>query len=187
MNDDFLKEVFKETNAHIRATEQKSLVLTGAFVGFYLNGFIYVLKGQGIVSANVTEPLVVLAFHLLLLFIGTVVYVMQLWYRAWKEHYLTVCFEIRKHCEATPSSESVFPYWLRTQRTEGGKFSFDNLVMYVTLLVNLGVLFLIAEDVHGLLKASTAAPFTIGGLFLGYVIAVVLIHSRMRSTSFLAA
>ena len=187
MNDDFLKEVFKETNAHIRASEQKSLVLTGAFVGFYLNVFIYLLKGQGIVAANVTEPLIVLVFHVLLLFIGTVVYTMQLWYRAWKEHYLTVCFEIRKHFVATLSSESVFPYWLRTQRTENGRFSFDNLVMYVTLLVNLGVLFLIAEDVLGLLKASATVPFTIGDLCLWYVIVVLLIHSRIRSTSFLAA
>ena len=187
MNDDFLKEVFTETNAHIRATEQKSLVLTGAFVGFYLNGFIYVLKGQGIADSNTTDPFVVLVFHLLLLFIGTVVYVMQLWYRAWKEHYLQVCIEIRKHFEPTPSTESVFPYWMRSLATENGRFSFDNLVMYVTLLVNLGVVFLVAEDAHGFLKANGATPFVIGGLFLAYTAAVLAIHSRMRGTSFLAA
>ena len=187
MDNDYLREVFKETNAHIRATEQKSLILTGAFVGFYLNGFIYVLKGQGISASNAVDPLVIAAFHLLLLFVGSVVYVMQLWYRAWKEHYLQVCLDIRKHFEPTPNSESVFPFWLRDVVATGGRFSFDNLIMYVTLLVNLGVLFLIAQDTQDLLKASAAATFVIGAIFLAYLTLVSVIHKKMRNPLFLAA
>lgn len=96
MDKDFLKDVFKEVNAHIRATEQKSLVLTGAFVGFYLNGFVNVLRGYGVAQSDATSPLIVLLFHLVLLFVGSVVYTMQLWYRAWKEHYIQTCVELRK-------------------------------------------------------------------------------------------
>lgn len=187
MDKDFLKEVFKETNAHIRATEQKSLILTVAFVGFYLNGFVYVLKGQGIAASNAAAPLIVFAFHLLLLFVGTVVYVMQLWFRAWKEHYLLVCLNIRKHFEASPNPESAFPYWLRDIAIHTGRFSFDNLIMYVTLLVNLGVLFLIAQDTQGLMNASSAASFVIAGTSLAYVGLVVTVHTKMRGSSFLPA
>jgi hypothetical protein len=135
----------------------------------------------------VADPVIVLAFHLLLLFIGTVVYVMQLWFRAWKEHYLLVCLNIRKHIEAAPNPEGVFPYWLRDIPTDSGRFSFDNLIMYVTLLVNFGVLFLIAQDTQDLMSASSAASLVIAGTSLAYVGLVVTVNVKMRGSAFLPA
>ena len=187
MDKDFLKEVYKETNAHIRATEQKSLVMTGAFVGFYLNGFTGVLKGQGIAASNFVDPWIVILFHLALLAVGTIVYVMQLWYRAWKEHYMIVCFEVRKQFVPIMESESPFPYWLRQIPTPGGRFSFDNLVMYVTLLVNIGVLFLVANDVLEFVKNQNAATLSIAAIFVAYLALVTTANRVMRNPTFLEA
>src|SRR5262245_61468693 len=188
MNDDFLKEVFKETNAHIRATEQKSLILTGAFVGFYLNGFLSVLKGQGIAESPFAEPWLIVTFHVALLFIGVVVYVMQLWYRAWKEHYMDVCLELRKHFVPAAVSETPFPYWIRLTPLAAGRFSVDNLIMYVTFLVNLGVLALLAYDIHRYYAESgICAIIGIAAMVLAYLAGATQIHSVMRNPAFLRA
>jgi hypothetical protein len=187
MDKDFLKEVFKETNAHIRATEQKSLVMTGAFVGFYLNGFTGVLKGQGIAASSFADPWLVILFHLALLVVGTIVYAMQLWYRAWKEHYMVVCFELRKQFVPILDSEAPFPYWLRQMPKAEGRFSLDNLVMYVTLLVNMGVLFLVANDILEFVKNQNAAILSIAGAFVAYLTLVTTANRVMRSPTFLHA
>ena len=187
MDKDFLKEVFKETNAHIRATEQKSLFMTGAFVGFYLNGFTSVLKGQGITAATFADSWLVVLFHVALLVVGTIVYVMQLWYRAWKEHYMIVCFELRKHFIPVVENEAALPYWIRQTPTRGGRFSLDNLVMYVTLLVNVGVLFLVANDVLEMQKNQNAATLAIAAIFAGYLALVTTVNRVMRNPTFLDA
>lgn len=187
MDKDFLKEVFKETNAHIRSTEQKSLVLTGAFVGFYLNGFLSVLKGQGLTAANSADPSLVLLFHFGLLMIGTIVYIMQLWYRAWKEHYMVVCFELRKHFVPVVENEGPFPYWIRKLPTAGGRFSMDNLIMYVTLLINVGVVILIADDILEISRTTDVAIWAIAGLFVAYSALVARLGFAMRKPTHLIA
>jgi hypothetical protein len=161
--------------------------MTGAFVGFYLNGFTAVLKGQGISAASFADPLVVVLFHLVLLAVGTIVYVMQLWYRAWKEHYIEVCYGLRQHFIPSIENESPFPFWLRRAPTTGGKFSFDNLVMYVTLLVNVGVLFLLAYDILELVNNPKVANLGIAALFVAYLALTSALNRRMRSPGFLDA
>jgi hypothetical protein len=146
-----------------------------------------VLKGQGIADSNAADPLIVLLFHLVLLFVGSVVYIMQLWYRAWKEHYIQVCFELRKHFIPVVETGVVVPFWLRTTPALSSHFSYDNLVMYVTLLVNIGVLFLISSDIPELFKGASYASTFIGAVFIAYMVLVAFIHKKMRGSNFLDA
>lgn len=59
--------------------------------------------------------------------------------------------------------------------------------MYVTLIVNIGVLFLISSDILKMLGAASWASTLIGATFIVYLALVAMIHQKMRGTDFLIA
>lgn len=81
-NQDFLFLVFTETNEHIRATDEKSVLMVGSFIALI-----------GVLAALVFgEDVVKWQYFILSVFIlivGHCVYMLQSWYRKWKEHYLS--------------------------------------------------------------------------------------------------
>jgi len=88
----FLMEVFKETGAHLRTTKRKSLIVTGAYIGLF-SVFLSSLARTCLSDPPVTLSCswLSIGIQMFFLLIGTCIYVMQQWYRAWKEHYLEVC------------------------------------------------------------------------------------------------
>jgi hypothetical protein len=112
INNDFLKEVFKESNSHLRATDRKSLIVTGAYIGLFSVFLSSVAIGRWS-EINMMSMWLQIAVQLFFLVVGTCIYIVQQWYRAWKEHYIDVCVNIRKHFMPDTDYPGVLPYWLR--------------------------------------------------------------------------
>lgn len=106
---EFLIAVFHETNEHMRNTEQKYLIITAAYLG------LASAISSTVVSSVGTASRATLTSHFLLLLMGSMVYVMQGWYRSWKLHYLNVCQSACAHFfDVAPiPDEKILPYWLR--------------------------------------------------------------------------
>ncbi len=166
MDRNFLIEVFKESNSHIRATDRKSLVVTGAYISLFSLLLTSLLRRgpDGLQSPSWAE-IAVLAFFLL---IGSCIFVMQQWYRAWKEHYIRVCFEIRHHVLPKFEPDGVLPYWLRHQMPQS-IISIDNLLKHLTAVVNIVLLFLMCYELMNLLQNRNLAFLIVAALFIGYV------------------
>ena len=75
---DFLMEVFKEVNAHIRATDRKSLLVTGAYISLFSVFLSSVAIGRwsGSSTSSTWAQLTVQAFFLV---VGSCIYIMQQW------------------------------------------------------------------------------------------------------------
>ncbi len=116
---DFLKEVFTETNAHIRATDRKSLLVMNSYIGLFSVFLSSLAIGRWSGSGS-PSPWVQIVVQTFFLVVGSCIYIMQQWYRAWKEHYIEVCLNIRKpfhggrkHFMAEADYPGILPYWLR--------------------------------------------------------------------------
>ena len=77
---DFLFSIFAELNEHIRATDEKNVLITGSYVA--LIAVVIAVLIDKIDTISLTYFL----FSLFILLIGFCVFMLQLWYRAWKEH-----------------------------------------------------------------------------------------------------
>lgn len=90
----FFLELFKEIGAHIRTTEQKSLMVTGAYIGLF-SIFLSNLINSCLGLSQLKFSWLSVAIQLFFLLMGTCIYIMQQWYRAWKEHYLDISLRIK--------------------------------------------------------------------------------------------
>jgi hypothetical protein len=163
---DFLKYLFREINAHIRATDQKSLSVTGAYMGLFSVYLTTVAIGRWEVSQ--VSPWVEVAIQVFFLCVGTCIYVMQQWYRAWKEHYIDVCLNIRKYFMPDAEDIAILPYWLRHGPVES-RMSIDNVLKYLTAMMNFVLVFIILYRVLTLVRDRNLGILTIALLILGYV------------------
>ena len=90
------------------------------------------------------------AFSLFNLLIGFCVFMIQLWYREWKEHYLQICYNIASNFKL---DEQFLPCWLRVHK-EKRKFSADNFLLLITFLINIGIFFYSSYLLWNLIKCS---------------------------------
>lgn len=170
----FLIEVFKESNSHIRATDRKSLIVTGAYISLFSLLLTSVAARRG--SELPPSPWVQIAVHGFFLVVGSCIFVMQQWYRAWKEHYIDVCLEIRKEFLPDLDRPGIVPFWLRREVPES-RISIDNLLKHLTAAVNFVLLFLICYDVMSLLPNRNLAILILAAMILAYM---TLIYSTDR-------
>jgi hypothetical protein len=164
---DFLIEVFKETNSHIRATDRKSLLVTGAYISLFSLFLSSVSIGRWSDSTP-PPPWVQIGVQGFFLMVGSSIFVMQQWYRAWKEHYIDVCIEIRKKFMPEVEHLIVLPYWLRYEMYES-RISIDNLLKYLTTAVNFVLVFLICYDLMNILPNRNLAILIVAAVILAYV------------------
>ena len=132
---EFLMQVFTETGAHIRATDRKSLIVTGSYIGLF-SIFLSSLAQTCLTGSPITFSWLSVAIQTFFLLVGTCIYIMQQWYRAWKEHYLEVSLAIRKEFvddNRISSNDKILPYWLRREVPES-RISIDNLLKHVTVI-----------------------------------------------------
>lgn len=145
---DFLRDVFTETWAHIRATDRKSLIVAGSYIGLF-SIFLSRLADTCLTGGAVSFSWLSVAIQAFFLLIGTCIYVMQQWYRAWKEHYLDVSIRIRKEFiddKRMADDDKILPYWLRREVPES-IISIDNLLKHVTAIINFIIVILISYQV----------------------------------------
>jgi len=185
MSQTFLYDLFKITNDHIRATERKYLIITGAFIGLF-SALLSSVPPDFISSIQEVPQLTKsISIHIFLLIIGSFVYLMQNWYRAWKEHYLDVCISIRRHL-AADLSDSLMPYWLRQEIPEN-RIAVDNLLKILTIIVNLLLVAFISFEIIELVSNLRVAIIAVIILVLGYLIFLYTVDRTMRKSNILYA
>lgn len=182
---DFLREVFKEANSHIRATDRKSLFVTGAYISLFSLFLSSAVAGRWSVAPSPT-PWAQAAVQAFFLVVGSCIFVMQQWYRAWKEHYIDVCFEIRKVLMPEVDPPSVLPYWLRHGLPDS-RISIDNLLKYLTTGVNFLLVFLICYDFMTGIANKNLAILIVTAVVLAYLAFIYATNRAIRKSKRLFA
>ncbi len=183
---DFLLALFQETNDHMRNTEQKYLIITAAYIGLISVLASTSNENQLLSNQHSFRPtLFSILTHSFLFVIGSGVYMMQTWYRTWKEHYLNVCVNIRQHFIKTETQDNLclFPHWLRKDKPKS-KLLVDNIMQHLTLFTNAIVAVLIAIEIWIFRKNYFISVVTVLILVLIYLLYV---KYKMRKSSFLFA
>jgi len=165
---DFLKEVFKEANSHIRATDRKSLAVSGAFIGLFSIYLSSVAVGRWSNNSDSLTLVVHVAVQAFFLSIGICIYIMQQWYRAWKEHYIEICLNIRKQFMPDSDYPGVLPYWLRHELPES-RMSVDNLLKSLTGIVNFVLVFIMSYNLLEIIIDRKLGILVVAMLILSYV------------------
>jgi len=185
LNKDFLKEVFKETNSHIRATDRKALAVSGAFIGLFSVYISSVALGRW--SGSGVEALAVqIAVQTFFLIVGICIYVVQQWYRAWKEHYIDVCMNIRKQFMPDQDYPGLLPYWLRHESAES-KMSIDNVLKNLTGVVNLVFVFILSYNLLEIISNRNLALLVVVMLILSYLAVIYLADRNIQKKRILFA
>ena len=108
---------------------------------------------------------------------------MQQWYRAWKEHYVDVSLRIRtKFITDESMSENydkMLPYWLRKEWS-GSRISVDNLLKFVTLIINFIIVILISYQILELRQKNSLAILVVVLIILAYIGLILLTHYRIN-------
>lgn len=134
----YLNNLFKVINDHIRSTERKYLIITGAYVAL----FSYFAKSTNLdqlFSSTDKINIHIIISHGIFWMFGLCVYIMQYWYRIWKEHYIDTSYNINKVLSEESIDDEVLPYWLRKKNNNPG-LSIDSLLSYLSIFINLLVL-----------------------------------------------
>jgi len=125
INDKFLFSVFAETNQHLRATDEKAVVVGGSFVSL-IGIVLSIIIGKLEISWSF------FIFSIFILILGFVTYMIQLWYQRFKQHYIEISRNIASEFAIRNKN---LPFWLR--KTHPG-FSADNFFLTLTSLIILG-------------------------------------------------
>lgn len=135
--------IFSELNDHVRNTEQKSIAIS-------LSHITIVAIILSLVDSDTYKLVDGSAKNFgtlsVLLIVGVVVFVLQYWYRIWKEHYISI---IRNIVYSWNINEDFTPYWMRRHRNTQG-IKFDNVFMIFSLCLNTGIILLIYYNIFGL-------------------------------------
>ncbi len=131
-------ELFKELNAHIRACDNKSMALSGAYVASIL--YLYSNRAGGFFLRgldglpNISDFSTNLTFLLSVIFVGCVVLFVQIWYRGWKVHYM---FLLNEMYQNSREELVLAPAWMRSKPR---MFSYDLIFRILPIYVNAVVL-----------------------------------------------
>lgn len=159
---DFLFTIFTETNEHIRATDEKRVLITGSYIALIAVIIVVLLDKTN------TNSLTYFIFSLFILLIGSCVYILQLWYRAWKEHYLEICYNIASNFKL---EENFLPFWLREHRGVR-KFSADKVLSLITGLINFGVISFSLYSLGNLIDYPRISQICFLSLYISLIVVV---------------
>lgn len=166
---EFLFNVFSEVNDHIRATDEKQIIIAGPFIAL-----IAVLTAQLIDKLNMISW-IQLFFLIFISLIGFCVLMLQFWYREWKEHYLEICHNIASNFIL---EEEFLPFWLR-QKSKKRKFSADNFLLFLTFIINIGSVSYSLYILWNLLQYSFFLKFTII-ILISMIYLLLLIYTKKK-------
>jgi hypothetical protein len=180
-NNVFEMEVFRQVNEHLRATERKYWLASGAYISLFVI-FINRLTEADIILAtpavaDVFSAWKAIATHFFIGMFGLVVYLMQNWYRAWKEHYLDVLYEIRLKAYPDENNKKYLPYWLQENNQEQ-PLSVDNSLKLIIFLINIGFSILVCVELMSVFSGSLGISLGIGGVVL-FLVAVWIIEKTI--------
>jgi|GEM_PF-6493660 len=186
---EFEIEVFRQVNEHLRATDRKYWLASGAFISLFVI-FISRLSEGGIVFSppkpdELFEAWKAITMHSFIGLFGLIVYLMQNWYRAWKEHYLDVLHELRRKIYPDDNKKKYLPFWLR-ENTPEQPISVDNSLKLIIFLLNTGFSILVCVELINVLPGSLGIGLGIGGIVL-YLVAIFVIEKTITKSKRLNA
>ncbi len=166
--------VFSEINEHMRNTENKYLTISTSYIGLIavVISLIYSNKNNSIIDYKSQTIIIYSSISI----IGCLVYIIQKWYRMWKEHYLDIAQEIISEWEI---KNEFLPYWLRKKQENNG-LSFDHILGYFTWNINLITIVILALNISDSFKyyfLNISIPIL---LVLLFVLFTYLINKRIN-------
>lgn len=177
------KELFKELNAHVRACDNKSIALNAAYVGGLLfanstradDRFI----GEAAMAIGFHEDLQYPVLLAALTLAGYVVFFIQLWFRAWKVHYLNVIKRIYDE-NIAEFGENV-PVWMLSNTPI---MSWDNVFRMLPFFVNIALLANLSAQLVEEATSFWQLFFPLAALH--FVVSVVLVRIVSREMKYQA-
>lgn len=164
---DFVFAVFTEANEHIRATDEKNILIAGSFIALVSVVIAIFIDKMNQVSWAY------FAFASFTLTVGFCVLMLQFWYREWKEHYCEICKSITLKFEI---EDEVLPFWIRKCETKG--FSTDKLLIAMTALINISLIFCSIYLLWNLLKWPVAPKLLIVACLLTIYLLMVIVTKK---------
>lgn len=130
-NKEYTIVLFNEINQHLINTENKYMQIFIAHLGLltFIMG-MFVNKGIGEIFKPNDENLIL---YLFIIFIGCILFVLQIWYRRWKVYYQKLSSKIAYNW---PIDDKIKPSWLKDKK-EFCKLSFDCIPHYLTTIINI--------------------------------------------------
>jgi len=176
---EFLFSVFAELNEHIRATDEKNVLIAGSFVALIAVVIAVLIDKISIISWTY------FVFSLFVLLIGSCVFMLQLWYREWKEHYLEICYNIASNFKL---EEKFLPFWLREHRVKR-KLSADKILLLITFIIDLIIISYSIHLLWNLIKYSfnVKVIIIICSLILYFLILIIAKQKLISRQKFLIA
>jgi len=176
---DFLLSVFEESNEHIRATDEKNILIASSFVALIAVMMAILMDKISIISWTY------FVFSLFIIIIGFCILMLQLWYREWKEHYLDICREITLNFNL---EDKLLPFWLR-KTSINTVFSADKFLLLITFLINISIISYSLYLLWNLMKYSLSLKILIliFSLILYFSLIIVTKQKLINKQKFLLA
>ena len=175
--EDFELETFRQVNEHMRATDRKYWITSGAYISLFIL-FMSRLTESDIISATpdskeMFQSLKSLASHFFIGTFGLLVYLMQDWYRAWKEHYLEVLHVLRVKLYPDQNNNKYLPFWLR-QKTNEQPVSVDNSLKLLTFILNTCFMILVCIELTNIFPNKIGYGLAGLGAILYFIILYII-------------
>lgn len=187
--EDFELEVFSQVNEHLRATDRKYWLASGAFISLFVIFVSRLSEGDIITSTPKPDEVFAawksIAMHFFIGLFGLIVYLMQNWYRAWKEHYLDVAHELRRKIYPDNNNNKYLPFWLQ-ENTPEQPISVDNSLKLIIFLLNTGFSILVCVELIHILPGPLGIGLGVGGVVL-YLVAIFVIEKTITKSKRLNA
>ncbi len=122
--------LFLELNNHLRNTENKCITLSVGHLGLIslLIPIMYSESNEFFKGSTIN-----IIVYSILIIMGCLVYLLQKWYRLWKEHYMEI---IKKLMTESKTDDKFLPDWMKAQNNSS-KFSIDDSIRYFNAFLNL--------------------------------------------------
>lgn len=120
-----------------------------------------------------------MTINVVFLMFGMAIYVLQRWYRVWKEHYIEVMYLI---VESWKIESKYRPYWLRNIEVKSNKFNIDNMLYYLTFITNTFVLALLCINIFYLQQSIIIRISIIVLIVFLYIVISIMFHHKITKS-----
>lgn len=171
--------LFIEVNNHLRNTENKCLTLSISYLGI-ISLIISIMSAKSNDFFQ-CSTLNIIIFTILSI-IGCIIYMLQKWYRMWKEHYMNIA---RSIIADSKINDNMLPYWLRSSSKKG--LTVDDSIRYLNGMINLAIFLLLSYNIFTICT-SRIMQFLIPVIaFSFYLLFLFIMRLAIDSSKYLRA
>lgn len=174
-NQNYTETIFNQLNDHLRSSEQKQLQLTTTYLGA-LFGLLITTLTNSKMEEFFKPSIFKMTINVIFLIFGIAIYVLQRWYRIWKEHYIEVLYSIVEYWEIDIKYR---PYWLKNIQYKSNALNIDNILYYLTFITNILVLALLCVNIFYLEEIKLYKIIIIGIIIFIYTAIIFIFHRKI--------